>query len=191
MAAEPSRPACAPYPAQPGERTLSSGGDLDLGCVPQASVTTAGGTVVVWGLSEVPGASRLQAALALADAAARAELLASVQVGVASLLRSTGSTEVDGAAVLESVTAQVSRGLLPALPPPVHGWRKVQRGPTEVLIVAARISADKSAVRESVEASIWAAQRQQGGTRETAGETAGKVLQRFGAGRVLAPASSR
>ena len=42
--------------------------------------------------TEVPGDSRLQPALALADAAARSELLQAVQVGIASLDTATQST---------------------------------------------------------------------------------------------------
>jgi hypothetical protein len=187
----PPRPACAPYPAEPGERTLSSGGDLDLACVPSTSVTTDGDTVIAWGLSEVPGASRLQAALALVDAAARAELVASVQVGVASLFRSSGQTTQGGqgsALVLEKVTAQVASGLLPALAPPVHGWRKVKRGAAEVLVVAARLTAGKRAVQESVAASLWAAQQKEGGGQDAPDVSARKAVEALGTGRPLGTA---
>lgn len=186
--AEPARPGCAPYPAEPGERTLSSGGELDLSCVPVSAVHTEGESVIAWGLSEVPGASRLQAALALADAAARAELVASVKVGVASLFRSAGSTTQSGQGeqvVLEKLTAQVASGLLPALPPAQHGWRKVKRGDLEVLIVASKLTAQKRAVQESVEASLWAAQQKEGGSQEAPDVAARRALEALGSGRVL------
>lgn len=144
--------------------------------------------MVVWGLSELPGASRLQAALALADAAARAELVASVQVGVASLFRSAGQTTQGGlgsALVLERVTAQVASGLLPALAPPGHGWRKVKRGAAEVLIVAARLTAGRRAVQQSVQASLWAAQQKEFGSQDAADVAARRAVEALGAGRPL------
>ena len=166
--------ACAPYPSSPGEQLLSSGGELDLSCLPPGTIENRGASLVAWGLTEVPGGSRLQAALALADAAARAELVASVRVGIASLFR---SAEADDRVSAEKLTVQVASGLLPALEPARHGWRRVRRGSEEVLVIAARISADRAALQASMAKALAG--------RDAPDAMAQRALEAMGGGRPL------
>ena len=136
--------ACATTrPAMPTERVLDSGGELQLSALPDPSVTRDDVQLVAFALAEVPGDSRLQAALAIADAQARAELLKAVRVGIASAL----SAHTDGASqTVNQATAEVASGVLPALPPPSHSWRKIERDGAVVLQVFSRVTADRKAV---------------------------------------------
>ena len=157
-----SPPPPAPLPVAPdahalaptlsaGEQLLSSGGELDLSTLPAATVTRTADRLIAVGQTEVPAGSRLQAALALVDAVARAELVASVRSGVATLERS--SEEVAGARTTQSVeviTAQAAQGLLPGRAPARHGWQKVRRAGEEVLRLWAVLEADRAAVEASL-----------------------------------------
>jgi hypothetical protein len=118
---------------------------------PVTSITNEGDRIVAFGFSEVPGKSRLQAALALADAVARGELLAAVRAGVADAQRDvqTGDTQE-----VERITAQVASGVLPALSPAQHGWRKIQRDGEVVLQVWSRLTAQRSAVLAALEKAL-------------------------------------
>jgi hypothetical protein len=117
------------------ETVLSNGGEL--AGPPEHTALKEGADYAAYGFAEVPGNSRLQAALALADATARAELqkLARVRVEDSLKDRQTATTEE-----VESRTREFAHGLLPALAPPQHGWRKLQRGSETVLQVWARVS---------------------------------------------------
>lgn len=147
------------------EEVLASGGELNLAQLPAATIERSASQLIAFGLAEVPGDSRLQAALALADANARAELLSAIRVGIASSLtvtssastsggsNSSGSRELDSQAVDEK-TAQVASGVLPALAPAQHGWRKLRRNGEVVLLVCARISASESALASTLAATL-------------------------------------
>jgi hypothetical protein len=118
-----------------GEEVIARGGELDG--PPERTAGKEGADFAAYGFAEVPGGSRLQAALALADANARAELQKIARVHVEDSLKanSTATTEE-----IESRTREFAHGLLPALALPQHGWRKLKRGDSIVLQVWARVS---------------------------------------------------
>jgi hypothetical protein len=127
------------------EQVLASGGEL--AGPPEQTLAVAGDQVEAWGFSEVPPKSRLQAALALSDANARAELVKYVKVKVTDALseKSTLTSEE-----IESRTQEIARGLLPELPPAQHGWRKLKRGDEIVLQVWSRLTASVARLKELV-----------------------------------------
>ena len=139
--------AAAPVPSPAGERVVEAGGELAPAVLPARMVTVEGPDFIASGWVEVPGDSRLPAALVMADAAARAELLKAVRVGVAQAI-SVRLEDRNGASSTEaeSVTAQVASGVLPGLAPPIHGWRKVERQGELTLQVLARLTANREAV---------------------------------------------
>ncbi|MBS2024856.1 MAG: hypothetical protein JST92_20865 [Deltaproteobacteria bacterium] len=150
-------PTPAPTPTQSPidplgtDEVLQTGGDLDLRSLPQATVETKGDLLIAYGQTEVPGDSRLQAALALADAVARAELLAAVRTGLATLTIDTQEKSGDSEKQrVEVFTAQVAKGLLPALPLPKRGWQKVKRDGKVILRLWSRIEAPREAVQHAV-----------------------------------------
>lgn len=115
------------------EVVLSTGGEL--AGPPQETLAVTGDDVQAWGFSEVPPKSRLQAALALTDANARAELIKYVKVKVTDSLKADSTLTSEE---IEMRTQEVAKGLLPGLPPPEHGWRKLKRGDEVVLQVWSR-----------------------------------------------------
>jgi hypothetical protein len=130
---------------------LESGGELRFDEPLDATFTTAAKQLHIVATIEVPGDARLQAALAIADAQARAELVKSVRVGIATAF--TEHSEKRGDAETQAVTratAEVASGVLPALPPPQHGWRRVERNGVVVLEIRARLTADRAAVIEAL-----------------------------------------
>jgi hypothetical protein len=121
--------------AGPVEEVVAHGGEL--AGPPSLPVAVEAAEIAAYGFSEVPADSRLQAALALADANARAELVKYARVRVTDELKSK-STE--SSEQIETRTREMSHGLLPALALPAHGWRKLKRGGETVLQVWSRIS---------------------------------------------------
>ena len=129
------------------EVVLSTGGEL--AGPPEQTLTVQGDDVQAWGFSEVPPKSRLQAALALADANARAELVKFVKVKVTDAYKENSTLTSQE---IETRTQEIARGLLPALPPPQHGWRRLKRDDGVVLQVWARLTASSAKLREMVSA---------------------------------------
>ena len=121
--------------AGPVEDVIARGGDL--AGPPATSIAKEATEIAAYGFSEVPGDSRLQAALALADANARAELVKYARVRVTDSLKSL-STE--SSEQIETRTKEMAHGLLPVLALPRHGWRKLKRDGEVVLQVWSRIS---------------------------------------------------
>jgi hypothetical protein len=176
----------APAPA-PREEVISSGGELSFAQIPAASIQRANGEIVAWGLAEVPGDSRLQAALALVDANVRAELLSAIRVGIASSLEvntassstrdaQSGTQSRESQQVVERVV-QTTAGLLPSLAPIQHGWRKIRRDGVVVLQLCARIVAPEEALLASLRSSMPGA--------EDPAARARALLDRLGTGRAL------
>jgi len=161
------------------DTVLAAGGEL--AGPPEQTLVVAGEDVTAWGFSEVPPRSRLQAALALSDANARAELVKFVRATVTDALKSRSTLTIGGAGSagdgrrpqggastggagsagdgrrpqggasneeIEVRTREVARGLLPALAPPQHGWRKLKRGDEVVLQVWSRMTAPAARLRE-------------------------------------------
>lgn len=164
------------------EALLERGGELDLSTFPATTVELRGPLLIAYGLTEVPPKSRLQAAYALADAVARAELLSAVRVGVASLQRETlSSAGGREAQEIESITAQATRGLLPALPAPGHAWQLVERDGERVLRVWSRLAAPRAEVEKAVAAAL---------PGPTAEEQARRAVARMASAKAL-PAPTR
>ncbi len=51
---------------------------------------------------------------------------------------------------IESKTREVAHGLLPALPPARHGWRRIKRGDEQVLQIWSRIALAKARLAEAI-----------------------------------------
>jgi hypothetical protein len=128
------------------ETVLAQGGELPG--PPAQTVVTEGEEVAVFGFSEVPPKSRLQAALALADANARAELIKLVRVQVEDSLKSRSTATQEE---IESRTREVAKSALPALSPAQHGWRRLKRGDGQVLQVWSRLTLPKTTLRALME----------------------------------------
>ncbi len=167
------------------EEVISTGGELSFAAIPAATIQRAKGEIVAWGLAEVPGDSRLQAALALVDANVRAELLSSIRVGITSSLEtsttSVATRDASGRAqshesqqVIEHVV-QATAGMLPALAPIQHGWRKVRRDGVVILQLCARIVAPEETLVASLRSSLPAT--------DDAAARARALLDRLGTGR--------
>ena len=154
--------ACATLPVraadallEPGEELLERGGELAMTARPGFSARVEGSRLIAWGQTEVPGDSRLQPALALADAAARSELLQAVQVGVAAVDTATQSdTKGGGAQSASSATAQATRGLLGKLPLAEHAWLRVRREGKVWLRLYSRLAVERSALFEVLRAAL-------------------------------------
>lgn len=119
--------------------------------LPPATVELTDAQVVVWGMTEVPADSRLQAALAMVDAIARAELLKYIRAGVASLAL---DVQTGAGQELARVDAEVAKGLLPGLAPPRHAWHKVRRGDEMVLRLYARLTVDREVAARAIAAAL-------------------------------------
>jgi hypothetical protein len=128
------------------ETILSAGGELPG--PPEQTLVVSGDEVAAWGFSEVPPNSRMQAALALSDANARAELLKFVRAQVEDAYREKSSLSSEE---IEQHTREVAKGLLPGLPPPQHGWRKLKRDGQVVLQVWSRLTASKARLSQLVQ----------------------------------------
>lgn len=129
--------------AAPADEVLAQGGEV--AGPPEQTIETSGAEIVVWGFSEVPPKSRLQAAFALSDANARAELVKLVRVRVEDSLRARSTATEEE---IETRTREVARGVLPALEPARHGWRRLRRADGQVLQVWSRIAIPKARLRE-------------------------------------------
>ena len=153
--AAPAKAADVVLPLEPGETLLSRGGDLPLEGRPSATVKQEGPNLVTWASTEVPGDSRLQAALAMVDAIVRSELLKAVQVGVASVETVDASAGSGGEKLsITSSAAEVAKGLLPKLPLPQHAWLKVRRDGAEVLRLYARLEVNRTTVTTAVQEAL-------------------------------------
>jgi hypothetical protein len=127
------------------DEVLAHGGELDG--PPAQTTVVEGDQVTAFGFTEVPPKSRLQAAYAISDANARAEIVKLVRVQVTDALKahSTESSEE-----IETLTREVAKGLLPALPQAEHGWRRLKRGDEVVLQVWSRIALARSQLKKVV-----------------------------------------
>ena len=134
--------------AAPAEEVIARGGE---GGPPTQSIENGETTIVAWGFSEVPPKSRMQAAYALTDANARAELVKLVRVHVEDLMKSNSTATTEE---IETTTREAAHGLLPALEPARHGWRRLKRGDEQVLQVWSRISIPRSRMREIVSKAV-------------------------------------
>ena len=140
-------PARAAAPLEPGEVLLDSGGELTLDGRPAATVRLEGANLVAWASTEVPGGSRLQAALAMVDVLVRSELLKVLRVNVAAV--DTVVASADGGSetiAASSVASELAHGVLPKLPLPRHAWLKVRRDGKEVLRLYARLDVERGAL---------------------------------------------
>jgi len=135
--------------ALPDGEIVAHGGEL--AGPPTQTVAKEAAEIAAYGFSEVPGNSRLQAALALADANARAELVKHARTRIEDSLKSH-STE--SSEQIEALTRELSHGLLPALELPQHGWRKLKRGSEIVLQVWARVSIPQSRFDELLQGAL-------------------------------------
>ncbi len=127
------------------EVVLAKGGELDG--PPAQTVVRSAEAVHAFGFSEVPPQSRLQAALALADANARAELVKLVRARITDQYAEHATEKSEE---IERRTKEIASGLLPALAPPQHGWRRIDRDGEQVLQVWARVSIKETALHEMV-----------------------------------------
>ncbi|HEX4386225.1 MAG TPA: hypothetical protein VH083_24890 [Myxococcales bacterium] len=121
--------------AAPVEDVIAHGGDL--AGPPATSINKEGDEIAAYGFSEVPGDSRLQAAFALSDANARAEL---VKYGRVRIKDSLKSVSTESSEKIETRTQELAHGLVPHVALPEHGWRKLKRGNEVVLQVWSRIT---------------------------------------------------
>ncbi len=129
----------APTAEGTGEQVLERGGELPVPDPRDATSGRDGGTLFAWAQSEVPGSSRLQAALALVDALARAELLKIVQVDLtatAEVRSSSDNGRESGSASF--ATLEKARGVVAQAAPPQHAWVKLKRDGALILRVYAR-----------------------------------------------------
>jgi hypothetical protein len=135
--------------AAPAEEVLAKGGEL---AGPPAQTIENGETLVVaWGFAEVPPKSRMQAAYALTDANARAELVKLVRVQVEDSLKSNSTATTEE---IETRTREAAHGVLPAISPAQHGWRRLKRGGEQVLQVWSRIALDRSRMHEIISKAV-------------------------------------
>ncbi|MGZ6142296.1 MAG: hypothetical protein ACXWLM_03105 [Myxococcales bacterium] len=128
------------------EIVLATGGEL--AGPPAQTVAEEGADVAAFGFSEVPPKARLQAAFALSDAVARAEIVKLVRVRVEDSLK---ARETLTAQQIESRTTEVAHGLLPALSIAQHGWRRIKRGDETVLQVWSRVALPKAKLAELIQ----------------------------------------
>lgn len=54
----------------------------------------------------------------------------------------------DAAEEIESRTREIAHGLLPALSPAQHGWRRIQRGDVQVLQIWSRLTLPGARLRD-------------------------------------------
>jgi hypothetical protein len=144
--------ACAAPDAStpPAGEVLDSGGAVSVADMPARNIEVGEDSIVVWGMTEVPGSSRMQAAEAMVDAVTRAELLKFVQVGV-------GSMQLDVEVVDEGVTrqqieviaAEVVQARLPTATLIQHGWQKVPGENGTVLRLVGRLEVSRQLLRDT------------------------------------------
>jgi hypothetical protein len=89
--------------------------------MPAGNVQVLPASLVVWGMTEVPVGSRMQAAEAMVDAITRAELLKLVRVGVASLEL---DVESGSRREIEVSTVEAVQAKLPSATVIQHGWQQ-------------------------------------------------------------------
>ena len=135
-------PAASAARSAPGEeQILSAGGELAALSLPDASVTLEHGQVHAWGSTEVPGASNVQAAVAIAEAAARTELLKAIEVAVSEAFEDVVKERGDAFAQAVTITTTAAvKGQLPQTARTKHGWTHIQRDARHILRAVARIS---------------------------------------------------
>lgn len=134
------------------EVVVDRGGELGSLTSLEPTIRLEGDTLVVTGMSEVPGDSRLQAAYAMVDAITRSELAKSIAVHVVSLDtdRSTGSGET----AIAMYQAEATRALLPLLPQAAHGWQKVRQADGVILRLFGRLRVPIADVKKGVAAML-------------------------------------
>jgi hypothetical protein len=133
--------ACASAPPpraqESGEEIIERGGESSLAAPPASTTIVEGGALIAWAQSEVPGDSRLPAALAMVDGLARAELLKALRAELTATSVVVASGEQQSASF---AVAERARGALAQASPPQHAWIKVRRGGVILLRVYARAS---------------------------------------------------
>ena len=160
-AAAPSAPAAArsSAPQGPGattaaaapastETVLDRGGDLAALTVLEPTLRLDGDALIVTGMTEVPGDSRLQAAYAMVDAITRSELAKAIAVRIVSLEsdRATSGGELE----ISLYQAEAAKALFQALPLPTHGWQKVRQAGGAILRLFGRVRVPRADVARAV-----------------------------------------
>jgi hypothetical protein len=130
------------------EEILESGGELPLEACTGPTLVVGAREVVALGTIEAPGDSRLQAALAAADAVARAELSKALEVSIQSL-------EVDlqnegGVAAVERLQRETTRAALGGLGLPQRGWLRLRRGRETILRVCSELRLTRESLVEAL-----------------------------------------
>ncbi len=116
------------------ERGGPHGAQAVSGDVPD--VVAEGGRVVAWGMTEVPGDSRLSAALAAVEAVTRSELAQYVAVEVESLMEDRLAS--DGRRAVRDETRARVQAVLRGEVSVTTGWAKLRRGDAVVLRLVGR-----------------------------------------------------
>jgi len=144
--------AVQPAPVPTVESIVDRGGELANLTSLEPTLRFEGDSLVVTGMTEVPGDSRLQAAYAMVDAITRSELAKSIAVHIVSLEtdRSTGA----GEQAIALYHAEATRALFQLLPQPTHGWQKVRQGDTVILRLFGRMRVPKADVLKGVAATL-------------------------------------
>jgi hypothetical protein len=138
---------------------LQTGGEVRVADMPARNIEVGETALVVWGMTEVPGNSRMQAAEAMVDAITRAELLKFVQVGVGSMQLDV--VVVDGEVThqqIELITVEVVQAKLPSATLIQHGWEKVPGDNGITLRLVGRLEVSRELFRETLAESMPPAQ---------------------------------
>jgi hypothetical protein len=137
--------ACATSSSSPIISATECGGELRVADMPNANIERGSDSLAIWGMTEVPAASRLQAAYAMVDAIARAELVKLVQVTIASEERDVddGQRQTIELRTRETVAARV-----PTLGVLQHGWQRVSQDGQPALRIVGRLTVTRTAMRE-------------------------------------------
>lgn len=134
---------------------LDAGGAIRVADMPARNIEVGEAGLVVWGMTEVPANSRMQAAEAMVDAVTRAELLKFVQVGVGSFQLDV-EMEKNGVTIqqIELITAEVIQAKLPSASLIQHGWEKTP----EILRLVGRLEVSRQLLRDTFAEKLPAAQ---------------------------------
>ncbi|MEL6759959.1 MAG: hypothetical protein AAFP04_06110 [Myxococcota bacterium] len=122
-------------------------GELEL--PPSDTLVYSDGHVEAWAMTEVPASSRRQAAFAMVDAIARAELLKVLRVGVESVALDyeTNLGELE----LQQISSESTAGVVLEAGPSPHGYRFLRRDGEDKLQVWTRLRVPVEMVSSSVQ----------------------------------------
>jgi hypothetical protein len=123
--------------------------------MPAASVVLDHGDLVVWGSTEVPGSSRMQAAVAMVEAVTRGELAKYIQVRVETLELDVVEADANGERQRVLVASlEAARMAVPAATVIEHGADRVERDGVEVLRLVGRLRVDRDTLARAFAASL-------------------------------------